>query len=100
QGRPRERGALGEIPAVQELLRTQEKGRTRRPCFGSRQLQLLLMLLLALRARLLSLRAWPPLRPASRASSEVNSWAVPFSCAARPPSLAISRWRFGSIDAN
>ena len=41
-------------------------------------------------------RSWaacPPLLPAWRASSEVNSWAVPFSCAALPPSLAISRWR-------
>lgn len=29
--------------------------------------------------------------PASRASSEVNSWALPEACAARPPSAAISR---------
>ena len=33
----------------------------------------------------------PPLRPAARASSGVHSCAVPFSCAARPPLLAISR---------
>jgi len=33
----------------------------------------------------------PPRRPAERASSAVHSWAVPFSCAARPPLLAISR---------
>jgi hypothetical protein len=38
--------------------------------------------------------------PARRASSEVNSWAVPFAWAALPPWLAISRWRCGSIDAN
>jgi hypothetical protein len=38
--------------------------------------------------------------PARRASSDVNSWAVPFWWAAFPPSLAISRWRWGSIDAN
>ena len=42
----------------------------------------------------------PPLRPATRASSDVHSWAVPFACAARPPLLAISFWRFASIDAN
>src|SRR5205085_2191779 len=42
---------------------------------------------------------WPPLRPADRASSAVHSWAVPFSCAARPPLLAISRCFSGDIDA-
>src|SRR4051812_13433242 len=42
----------------------------------------------------------PPLRPASRASSLVHSWAVPFWCAAFPPLLAISRCLAGSIDAN
>jgi hypothetical protein len=52
---------------------------------------LLLALPLLLFIRFFSLRACPPLRPASRASSDVNSWAVPFSWAARPPSLAISR---------
>ncbi len=31
----------------------------------------------------------PPLRPATRASSLVHSWAVPCSWAARPPLLAI-----------
>jgi hypothetical protein len=35
--------------------------------------------------------AAPPLRPAARASSLVHSWAVPCTCAARPPLLAISR---------
>src|SRR5579864_2624381 len=43
--------------------------------------------------------AMPPLRPASRASSLVHSWAVPFWCAARPPLLAISRCLWRSIDA-
>ena len=43
---------------------------------------------------------WPPFRPAVRASSDVHSWAVPFSCAARPPLLAISRCFSGDIDAN
>src|SRR5262245_9541511 len=43
---------------------------------------------------------WPPLRPALRASSAVHSWAVPFSCAARPPLLAISRCFSGDIEAN
>ncbi len=43
---------------------------------------------------------WPPLRPADRASSAVHSWAVPFSCAARPPLLAISRCFSGDMDAN
>lgn len=43
------------------------------------------------------LTTWPPLRPAARASSGVNSCAVPCSCAARPPLLAISRWRAGSM---
>ena len=42
----------------------------------------------------------PPLRPAARASSAVHSCAVPFSCAARPPLLAISRCFSGDIDAN
>ena len=41
----------------------------------------------------------PALRPAARASSAVHSWAVPFSCAARPPLLAISRCFSGDIDA-
>src|SRR4249919_1460075 len=45
------------------------------------------------------LRAWPPLRPASRASSESNSCATPCACAARPPSAAIARCLAGSIDA-
>jgi len=43
---------------------------------------------------------WPPFRPAFRASSAVHSWAVPFSCAALPPLLAISRCFSGDIDAN
>ena len=43
---------------------------------------------------------WPPLRPAARASSAVHSCAVPYSCAARPPLLAISRCFSGDIDAN
>src|SRR5437016_11306077 len=42
----------------------------------------------------------PPLRPADRASSADHSWAVPFSWAARPPLLAISRCFSGDIDAN
>jgi hypothetical protein len=42
---------------------------------------------------------WPPLRPAARASSALHSCAVPFSCAARPPLLAISRCFSGDIDA-
>lgn len=42
----------------------------------------------------------PPLRPAARASSAVHSCAVPFSCAARPPLLAISRCFSGDIEAN
>src|SRR6187551_491665 len=42
----------------------------------------------------------PPLRPASRASSLVHSWAVPFWCAALPPLLAISRCLARSIEAN
>src|ERR1044071_1955713 len=45
------------------------------------------------------LTASPPLRPATRASSDVNSWAVPLAWAARPPLLAISRCFDGSIDA-
>ena len=51
---------------------------------------------------LLPLLPLPPwlLAPASRASSEVNSCALPEACAARPPSAAISRWRSLSIDAN
>src|SRR5262245_24767562 len=48
----------------------------------------------------LRLTATPPLRPASRASPESNSWAVPFACAALPPLLAISRCLLRSIDAN
>src|SRR5438552_1198161 len=47
----------------------------------------------------LRLTAWPPLRPAFRASSESNSCAVPFACAAFPPLLAISRCLPRSIDA-
>jgi hypothetical protein len=39
------------------------------------------------------------LRPASRASSELNSWALPDSCAARPPLAAISRCLSSSIEA-
>ena len=49
------------------------------------------------------LRLWlaiPPLRPASRASSLLHSWALPFWCAALPPLLAISRCFARSIDAN
>src|SRR5690242_8878991 len=42
----------------------------------------------------------PPRRPASRASSVVHSWPVPALCAAFPPWLASSRWRFGSIEPN
>lgn len=42
----------------------------------------------------------PPFRPATRASSRDHSCAVPFAWAARPPLLAISFWRCGSIDAN
>src|SRR5262245_11593602 len=45
------------------------------------------------------LTASPPFRPATRASSDVNSCAVPFAWAARPPLLAISRCLLGSIDA-
>lgn len=41
----------------------------------------------------------PPLRPATLASSEVHSCAVPLACAARPPLLAISRCFSGDIDA-
>src|SRR5262244_3247662 len=37
------------------------------------------------------LTAEPPLRPAARASSTVNSCAVPLRCAACPPCRAISR---------
>ena len=44
--------------------------------------------------------ASPPLRPAILASSLVNSCAVPFWCAARPPFAAIARWACGSIAAN
>src|SRR5207253_1864891 len=55
-------------------------------------------------AQLLSLPSppafWWRLRPAARASSLVNSCAWPLWCAARPPRLAISRWRCGSIAAN
>src|SRR5262245_59404374 len=48
----------------------------------------------------LRLTATPPLRPASRASLESNSCAVPFACAAFPPLLAISFCFSRSIDAN
>ena len=41
----------------------------------------------------------PPFLPADRASSGVHSWAVPFSWAARPPLLAISRCFSGDIEA-
>ena len=44
--------------------------------------------------------ASPPFLPATRASSLVNSCAVPFWCAARPPFAAIARWACGSIAAN
>jgi hypothetical protein len=43
---------------------------------------------------------WPPFRPAARASSGVHSCAVPFSWAARPPLLAISRCFSRLIEAN
>ena len=46
------------------------------------------------------LTAWPPFRPACRASSGENSCAVPCACAARPPLLAISRCLEESIAAN
>lgn len=42
----------------------------------------------------------PPFRPAARASSGVHSCAVPFSWAARPPLLAISRCFSRLIEAN
>lgn len=42
----------------------------------------------------------PPLRPAARASSGVHSCAVPFSWAARPPLLAISRCFSRLMEAN
>src|SRR5262249_2125873 len=45
------------------------------------------------------LTASPPFRPATRASSDVNSCAVPLAWAALPPLLAISRCLPGSIDA-
>jgi hypothetical protein len=48
----------------------------------------------------LAREAAPPLRPAMRASSEVNSCAVPFWCAAFPPLRAISRCFCGSIEEN
>src|SRR5688572_27467543 len=44
--------------------------------------------------------ASPPFLPATRASSLVNSCAVPFWCAARPPFAAMARWACGSIAAN
>ena len=44
--------------------------------------------------------ASPPFLPATRASSLVNSCAVPFWCAARPPLAAIARCARGSIAAN
>src|SRR5215467_2682014 len=46
------------------------------------------------------LTATPPFRPASRASLESNSCAVPLACAAFPPLLAISFCLSRSIDAN
>src|SRR5687768_17588097 len=52
---------------------------------------------ISLRRRWLAI---PPLRPASRASSLVHSWAVPFWWAALPPLLAISRCFTRSIEAN
>src|SRR5450830_1324949 len=45
------------------------------------------------------LTASPPFWPARRASSESNSWAVPFWWAAWPPLLAISRCWFWSMAA-
>ena len=48
----------------------------------------------------LAREAAPPFRPAMRASSEVNSCAVPFWCAAFPPLRAISRCFCGSIEEN
>src|SRR5262245_21122122 len=48
----------------------------------------------------LRLTATPPLRPASRASLESNSCAVPFASAAFPPLLAISFCFSRSMDAN
>jgi hypothetical protein len=47
----------------------------------------------------LRLTAAPPFLPASRASPEVNWCAVPFSCAAFPPILAISRCFSGVMAA-
>lgn len=44
------------------------------------------------------LTAWPPFRPASRASSLVNSCALPLACAALPPLLANNR-RFSGSNA-
>jgi hypothetical protein len=44
--------------------------------------------------------ASPPFLPAILASSLVNSCAVPFWWAARPPLAAIARWAWGSIAAN
>src|SRR6267378_8600745 len=44
--------------------------------------------------------ASPPFLPAILASSLVNSCAVPFWCAARPPFAAIARCAWGSIAAN
>jgi len=48
----------------------------------------------------LAREAAPPFRPAMRASSEVNSCAVPFWCAAFPPLRAISRCFCGSMEEN
>ena len=45
------------------------------------------------------LTASPPFCPAFRASAAENSWAVPCSCAARPPCAAISRCRCSLIPA-
>src|SRR5260370_30864583 len=45
------------------------------------------------------LTASPPFCPACRASARENSWAVPYLWAARPPSAAISFWRWSVIPA-
>ena len=47
-----------------------------------------------------SARRWWRFFPAARASSDVNSWARPLAWAVRPPMLAISRTRVGSMTAN
>ena len=61
---------------------------TNRPWAGCR-------LAVALREALFAWR----LEPAARASSDVNWCALPLACAARPPWLAISRWRSRSMPA-